>query len=86
MSIVTTEDTDMGGKAKGLYDKFHVMRMDGQDMPGEKHDGCQYFVLDMTHDKHAPAAIRAYAESCCVEFPLLAADLYRLFPQEPRKG
>ena len=57
-----------------------------KDTPGEKHCGCKYFVLDLTHDKHAIAAIRAYADSCCVEFPLLAADLYRMFPQESRKG
>lgn len=59
----------------GLYRKFDVRRTDGSDAPGQKHDGCAYFVLDLTHDEHAVAAIRAYARSCATEFPMLAADL-----------
>ncbi len=62
-------------KAKGLYNKFTVFRTDGTDLPGKKHSGCQYFVLDLTHDPHAIAAIRAYANSCRNDFPALAADL-----------
>lgn len=72
----------MGDKTKGLYGKFHVMRMDGRDLPGEKHAGCNYFVLDLTHDPHAVPAIRAYAESCRADYPALAADLDRLFPNK----
>jgi hypothetical protein len=59
----------------GLYNKFHVERMDGQSVPGEKHDGCEYFVLDITHDPHAKAALLAYAESCKTDCPLLSHDL-----------
>lgn len=65
----------MGDPTKGLYDKFHVWRTDGKSEPGEKHDDCRYFVLDLTHDPHAAAAIDAYAESCQHEYPLLAQDL-----------
>lgn len=65
----------MSDKTRGLYGKFHVHRRDGTSAAGGKHYGCDYFVLDMTHDKHAKAALRAYAESCQDEYPLLAADL-----------
>lgn len=47
---------------KGLYNKFTVTRNDGRDAPGEKHHGCEYFVLDLTHDKYARKAARAYAQ------------------------
>ena len=62
---------------KGLYKKFRVERTDGTSAPGEKHDGCEYFVLDMDHDEHARAAIEAYVASleAADEFPALAADL-----------
>ena len=70
----------MGNKAFGLYNKFIVTRMDGRSDFGKKHHGCEYFVLDLDHDSHAPAAIRAYAESCREEYPLLSADLFAKFP------
>lgn len=65
----------MGDKTRGIYNKFLVRRRDGKDAPGEKHDGCEYFVLDLTHDRHATAALAAYADSCRDEYPLLAKDL-----------
>lgn len=65
----------MGDNTRGLYNKFDVRRTDGGSEPGGRHHGCEYFVLDLTHDKHAEAALRAYADSCAVEYPLLAADL-----------
>lgn len=65
----------MGDTTKGLYGKFIVRRTDGRDQPGEKHDGCEYFVLDLTHDKHAYLALLAYATSSSEEYPLLAEDL-----------
>lgn len=68
-------ERNMGDKSKGLYNKFAVNRKDGKDAPGEKHDGCEYFVLDLTHDIHALPALQAYSESCEKEYPLLAADL-----------
>jgi len=60
---------------KGLYNKFIVRRTDGKSSPGEKHCGCYYFVLDLTHDKFAFAAIKAYAEACFEEYPELSVDL-----------
>jgi hypothetical protein len=62
-------------RAEGLYGKFEVHRTDGTDAVGEKHHGCTYFVLDLQHDKHMPAALRAYADSCEAEYPALARDL-----------
>jgi hypothetical protein len=79
----------MGQKDKGLYGKFHIgvnqhtgrgiviARNDLTDnVEGDKHFGCDYFLLDLTHDKHALAAIQAYAESCRKDgYELLADDL-----------
>lgn len=59
----------------GLIDKFIVRRSDGTDGPGLKHDGCRYFVLDLIHDRHAAAALSAYADSCESDYPALAIDL-----------
>jgi len=52
-----------------------VKRSDGRDGPGEKHEHCDYFVLDLTHDEHAKAAIIAYANDCAEKRPQLALDL-----------
>lgn len=65
----------MGDKSKGLYNKFLITRTDGSSAQGRKHHECEYFVLDLTHDPHARAALLAYAESCKSEYPLLANDL-----------
>lgn len=65
----------MGDKTRGLYNKFRVERTDGSDAPGGRHDSCEYFVLDLTHDPHALPALRAYADSCAKDYPMLAADL-----------
>ena len=68
-------DTD---HERGLYGKYHVERVDGSSEPGGKHEHCNYFVLDLTHDKHALPALEAYALSCQDEYPLLAQDLMAL--------
>lgn len=65
-----------GEKRRGLYEKFSVIRTDGQSGPGGRHDGCRYFPLDLTHDKHAAPAIRAYALSVQDEDPQLAQQLH----------
>lgn len=62
-------------KDKGLYAKYSVYRNDRKDAPGEKHDSCMYFVLDLTHDPYAIAAIAAYGMECAEEYPKLARDL-----------
>ena len=62
-------------KVRGLYNKFDIKRVDGRSVRGEKHEGCEYFVLDLTHDPHALPAIKAYIKSCGDNYPVLAADL-----------
>ena len=68
----------MGDKTRGIYDKFKVERTDGKSASGEKHDGCRYFVLDVTCDPFAIAALMAYADSCKADYPLLAADVRKM--------
>lgn len=68
----------MGDRTRGLYEKFNILRTDGSSLPGGKHFECDYFVLDVTHDPHARAALKTYADSCRADYPLLAADLDRL--------
>lgn len=48
-------------KDRGLYEKFRVRRTDGRSNKGQKHHGCEYFVLDLNHDKMAVFALREYA-------------------------
>lgn len=57
----------------GLYNKFIVTRADGD--PTSKHANDEYFVLNLTTDKHAIPALAAYAEACAAEYPKLADDL-----------
>lgn len=63
---------------RGIYNKFIVKRVDNNDGPGDKHERCQYFVLDLTHDPHATIAILAYAESAKHQYPVLSQDLVGL--------
>ena len=78
-------------RSTGLYAKFHVRRADLQHLPGRKHDRCDYFVLDLTHDPFAMAAIEAYANACEREYPVLSADLKvkvnlaKSYPAESRR-
>ncbi len=65
----------MSDKEKGIYKKYEVSRTDGSSKEGGKHADCQYFVLDVTHDKFAEAALTAYIEACKDEYPQLAQDL-----------
>lgn len=59
---------------RGFYRKYDVRRLND---PDGKHAECEYFVLDLTHDKFAGPALRSYAVACAEEFPALAADLER---------
>jgi hypothetical protein len=56
---------------KGITSKYTIIRNDGSD----KHKDCDYFVLDITHDKFSKPALYAYASACEKEFPLLAEEL-----------
>lgn len=61
-------------KERGLnMAKFRVERTDPEAQA--RHVGCEFFVLDLTHDTFAHAAIMAYAEACQLDYPLLALDL-----------
>lgn len=64
-----------GDKTKGAYGKYKISRLDGSTKKGGKHRGCRFFVLDLDHDLHAAAALRAYAKSCMHEFSALSSDL-----------
>lgn len=52
---------------RGLYGKYHVEKTNGRPV-------AECFVLE-AHDRHAIAALRAYAESCAKDYPSLATDL-----------
>ena len=66
---------DRKDATRGFYRKFNVFRIDERDEQGEKHDGCEYFVLDLDCDPHALPALEAYEKSCREAFPALAHDL-----------
>lgn len=59
----------------GLHDKYRVERTDGLHEAGGKHDGCEYFVLDLTHDPLARGAVRFYADWVRRDSPEFAAEL-----------
>ena len=61
----------------GLQDKYRVERHDGRDAPGHKHAQCFMFVLDVTHDPAATAALSAYCDAAVTQRPQLVLDLYQ---------
>ncbi|WP_185734200.1 hypothetical protein [Burkholderia stagnalis] len=73
--VLTERDPRKTNADQGLYRKFDVRRVDGSDQAGGKHRDCEYFVLDVTNDQHARAALRAYATACAPTHPDLSADL-----------
>ena len=74
----------MTNKKRGLFRKFNVSRIDGSDVSGEKHDGCEYFVLDLTHDPFAHAALLAYADRASeAGYTKLSEDLYNRAEEIP---
>lgn len=62
----------------GIYEKYRVTRTDGRSERGQRHEGCQYFVLDLNHDPFAFPALHAYIAACRATHPLLAEDLQRM--------
>lgn len=60
-----------------LFNKFEVRRVDGaeHDPKSKHHGGCDYFVLDVSHDPYALPALVAYADACRATHPQLAASL-----------
>lgn len=63
-------------KERGAYEKYTVYKNDEHGEPMYDHDS-EYFVLDLVNDPLAADALRAYANSCKDEYPLLSADLLR---------
>ncbi|MDO3096815.1 hypothetical protein [Mycobacteroides abscessus] len=53
---------------RGMYMKYRVERMDGKDLG-------PWFILEYKKDRHARAALAAYADSCAEDNPELAQDL-----------
>lgn len=72
-------DLTKPAEQQGMFSKFHVERVDGSSAKGGKHHGCRYWVLDLDHDKHAPAAMRGYAEDCKETHPILSAEIFAEF-------
>jgi len=64
-------------KERGMYRKFIVKRCDGRDQTDRA--GAVYFVLDMTYDPYAKAAVEAYVTACFDTHPKLAIDLIRQY-------
>jgi hypothetical protein len=65
-------------ETEGLGQKYYVTRTDGRDIMGEKHHGCQYFVLDLTHDPVARDVAERYSRQIRSVDPQLAEDLHDL--------
>lgn len=81
----TTTPDDAGASTtnrKGLGRKYHVVRLDGRDKPDEHHHGCSLFVLDLTHDPAARAALIAYCAAARVARPALVQDLIDQYLQQ----
>ena len=77
----------MGNVNRGLYNKFsRVERSDGRDVPGEKHHGCRYFVLDLDHDEFSSEAMHAYSIACAGKYPQLSGDITRWLVGEEVRG
>jgi hypothetical protein len=69
----------MNDKQRGLYAKYKPIER--LDAPNPKHDGCEYFILDLTHDAIARDAVLLYALLCKADYPELAKDLVSLVKQ-----
>lgn len=68
----------------GWHRKYDVRRLND---PHGKHQDCEFFVLDLEHDKHASVALLAYADACATDRPELASDLRKRFaPTESNSG
>lgn len=75
---------DLDKTERGIYEKFNVSRTDGKSELGQKHHGCEYFVLDMTHDPFAIPAIQAYGRACYNEYPALGTEIFERWAKRGR--
>lgn len=73
-------DNDDG--QRGLYRKYDLFRVSGD---GERVSLVTdpFFVLRYTTDPHAAVALRAYADSCEADYPVLAAELREALRGQP---
>ncbi|WP_186137379.1 hypothetical protein [Burkholderia gladioli] len=87
-----TPTTQSGGAASGT--RYFVLRnfppneqgrryearvADGSATPATSIRKTEFFVLDLTNDPHAPAAMVAYARACAAMRPQLAVDMLARF-------
>lgn len=75
MSDLPKFDPELPKEQQGLFEKYNVNRLDGKDRPGGKHEKCELFTLDITHDPHARPALLAYINSVRTTHPNLALDM-----------
>lgn len=76
-AVKQAAEAGLPDKERGLYGKYQIRRVDGSTDKGKKHEKCDYFVLDVTHDPHAAPALFSYAASAKADgYEQLAADLY----------
>ncbi len=68
----------MSDENRCLFQKYIITKTSGDPLDPE----ARYFVLRYDKDPHAQAALLAYAESCQVDNPQLAADLCRVLGKE----
>lgn len=59
--------------------RYEARVADGSDTPPTAIRKTEFFVLDLTSDPHAPAAMIAYARACSATHPDLAADMLERF-------
>lgn len=70
-------DPELPNTSQGLYQKYYVCRVDRTDYPGGKHQDCDYYVLDLTHDPYALETLHYYSRACEKTHPQLSQDLKR---------
>lgn len=64
---------------RGLHGKFIIARRDNKHLLGQKHHGCDYFVLDLTHDQHGIQVVRYYATLCREDRPQLSQEIFEKY-------
>jgi hypothetical protein len=79
--VFPDKNPDLPQEEQGIYNKYKVTRVDGSDLPGGRHHGQRYFVLNIDNDFHARRALAAYADSCRHTHPNLSADIKALLHQ-----
>lgn len=77
---------DLADRDRGLFRKFELYRVKENDQ-GEIYEHYQvtepFFARKYTTDPHAAVALRAYADSCEADYPVLAADLRTALRGQP---